>query len=342
LLLFFKKEVLAFALLRDGRLFDGGADQAGPLAEARLEDPSLVAVSPLMSLHRNDLGARRMDTNVLVEKNLFLDKNDKIRIDILRDMSAEAEANLLVFLRRINASHLYRERMVPVAKTDDALLFVAVIDRAWPPWGLGARTVHGVCQVHRVGENSFSIGPVLVADEDLTNIGLQAAIYKEVLDYVAGEPEGEVGYLLSEGSVLAHATLGAAGFQRTADFILSEHGRYNAYRASADEVQAALGMSDLSSADFLAYQVDTAVFERNALFQASLQLGMRAGLSTAFLRAEVMAIEGLLSGAALPGGVNTPSRGPIREEDEIERDEIGIERDRIDIERREEDIERKI
>ena len=283
-----------------------------------------------------------MDVNVQVSNNLFLDKNDKIRIDILRDLSAEAEASLLVFLRRMNASHLYRERILPIAKTDDAVLFIAVVDRAWPPWGLGARAVHALCQVHRVGEASFSIGPVLVADEDLTNVGLQAAIYKEVLDYVASEPEGEVGYLLVEGSVLAHRTLTTAGFRRTADFILTEHGRYNAYRANAAQVQAALGMGELSSADFLAYQVDHTVFERVSLFHASLQLGMRAGLSSAFLRTEVTAIEGLLSGAALPGGVNSPSRGRIHPEEEIiVREEIEIERDRIDIERKEIEIERQ-
>ena len=282
-----------------------------------------------------------MDAVVPTLANLFSDKNDKVRIDILRDLSAETEAGLLTFLRRIGAVHLYAERILPIAKTNDSLLFAAVIDRAWPPWGLGARAVHGVCQVQQIGDSSFSIGPLLVADEDLTNIGLQAAIFKEVLDFLGSNGDGELGYLLNEGSVLADRVMSASGFKKTDEFVLNEHGRYNAYRAPASKVLAALGLEDASSADLLAFQIEDQAFDRNAVFHTMLQLAMRPALSTSFVRAELLAMEGLLSGAALPGGVSV-SRGKIeRELEEIEREREQVEREREEVEREREKVEKE-
>jgi hypothetical protein len=280
-----------------------------------------------------------MDAVVLTVSNLFSDKNDKIRIDILRDVSAETEAGLLTFLRRIGAVHLYAERILPIARTNDSLLFAAVIDRAWPPWGLGARTIHGICQVQQIGDRSFSIGPLLVADEDLTNIGLQAAIFKEVLDFLGSNGDGELGYLLIEGSVLADRIMAASGFQKTDEFVLNEHGHYNAYRAPASKVLASLGLEDASSADLLAFQIEDQAFERNAAFHTMLQLAMRPALSTSFVRAELLAMEGLLSGAALPGGVSTSKVEIEREEVEREREEV--EREREGVEREREEVERE-
>ena len=281
-----------------------------------------------------------MDTVAPAIPSLFSDKNDKIRIDILRDLSAETEAGLLTFLRRIGAVHLYAERILPIARTNDSLLFAAVIDRVWPPWGLGARTIHGICQVQQIGEQSFSIGPLLVADEDLTNIGLQAAIFKEVLDFLGSNGDGELGYLLIEGSILAHRIMVASGFQKSDEFVLNEHGRYNAYRAKASRVSASLGLEDASSADLLAFERENHSFERNAAFHTMLQLAMRPALSTSFVRAELLAMEGLLSGAALPGGVSVSKIEIEREEVEIEREEV--EREREEVEREREEVEREI
>jgi LmbE family N-acetylglucosaminyl deacetylase len=239
---------------------------------------------------------------------LFDKKNDKLRIDTIDELDGDADVSLMAFSRRLGALHLYHERFAPMMRSKESMLFTAVTDRTWPPWGLGARTVHAVCQLHQIGDRSFGVSPVLVADHDLTNIGLQAAVYKEVLEHAARIDGGDVNYLVAEGSVLADRVLRGVGFERTKDFVHDEQARYYAYRAEAKVVLAELGLEQVSTPDLLAHAIEDKVFEQNAMFHMTLQITLRPSL---FGRipgiAEIIAIDAGLSGAALPGGVDVPS-----------------------------------
>jgi hypothetical protein len=251
------------------------------------------------------------------ELGMFDKRNDRLRLDVIDAIRDDVEVPLMAFTRQLGAPHLYAERLLPMAKAGESTLLLAVSDRQWPPWGLGARTVHALCQVHRIGDHSFGISPVLTLEDDLTNIGLQTALYKEALEHSARANDGDVNYLVAQGSVLGDRVLRRAGFERTEDFLLNDHARYHAYRAKAKAVLAHLGLDRYSTPDLLAHQIDEETFERNALLQSTLQLAMRPGLlASAVWRHEILVIDSPLAGAALPGGVNVSGRvvlpgGPI-------------------------------
>ncbi|MGW3448810.1 2OG-Fe(II) oxygenase [Streptomyces sp. NPDC001076] len=168
------------------------------------------------------------------------------------------------------------EVVLPLFSEGDSQIFAAVRDRPWPPWGLGARNIVAVLQTHLVADGCWGLSPVYVADEDLTNVGLSAALYKEALETLAVDPTAEVHYLVAEGSRLADRTLHHVGFENSGDVFLTEAARYLTYRAPAGELLSNLGLAEVDTIDVLAGAVDDEVFERNAAFHSTVYLGSRA------------------------------------------------------------------
>jgi len=109
----------------------------------------------------------------------------------------------------------------------------AVQDRPWPPWGLGARTVTALCQTEAVSDASYAISPVYVTEQDLTNIGLITAVFKEALELLVSNPRAEICYLVAEGSTLADRLMRANGFQKSEDVFVTWNARYYTYRSPA-------------------------------------------------------------------------------------------------------------
>ncbi|MFE6834122.1 prolyl hydroxylase family protein [Streptomyces sp. NPDC057705] len=211
-----------------------------------------------------------------IRRDFFTDGNGGTRIEIFDELSETAKAALYTFFRRVGAPHLMDEVVLPLFCDGDSQVFAAVRDRPWPPWGLGARNIVAFVQTHLVGDGCWGLSPVHVADEDLTNVGLCAAVYKEALETLAVDPNAEVHYLLAEGSRLADLTLRRAGFERTEDAFLTEAARYLTYRAPAGELLQGLGLAEADTVDVLAGALDDEVFELNAAFHNTIYLGSRA------------------------------------------------------------------
>ncbi|OEJ23074.1 hypothetical protein AR457_38480 [Streptomyces agglomeratus] len=211
-----------------------------------------------------------------IRRDSFTDRNGGTRIEIFDELSDTAKAALHAFFRRAGASHLMDEVVLPLFCDGDSQVFAAVRDRPWPPWGLGARNIVAVLQTHLVSDGCWGLSPVHVADEDLTNVGLCAALYKEALETLAVDPNAEVHYLISEHSRLADVTLRRVGFERTEDVFLTEAARYFTYRVPAGELLTNLGLAETDTIDVLAGAMDDEVFERNAAFHSVIYLGSRA------------------------------------------------------------------
>lgn len=113
---------------------------------------------------------------------------------------------------------------------------VAVQDRPWPPWGLGARHITALCQTQLVSDYSYAISPVYVTGEDLTNVGMISAVFKEALEQLAVNPRAEVCYLVAEGSTLGHHVLTSNGFSRTDDLFVTGGALLHLPRAGAESV----------------------------------------------------------------------------------------------------------
>jgi Rps23 Pro-64 3,4-dihydroxylase Tpa1-like proline 4-hydroxylase len=214
------------------------------------------------------------------KKNFFTDKNEATRFDQFDELNDLTTAALRAFFRRMGTPHLFEEVVLPMFNEGDSQIFVAVRDRPWPPWGLGARYITAVCQVHLVADDTFGISPVYVADDNLTNVGLISALYKEVLGYLALNNRAEVNYLVAEGSTLAHITLTTVGFEKTEDVFLTENTRYFTYRASPAKLLRGLLLEHISTPELLAHQMSESVLRVNAGFQGSIYLGSRAEWTT--------------------------------------------------------------
>ncbi|MGW3199162.1 2OG-Fe(II) oxygenase [Streptomyces sp. NPDC001118] len=208
--------------------------------------------------------------------DFFAERNGGTRIEIFDELSELAKAALHTFFRRTGAPHLMEEVVLPLFSEGDSQIFAAVRDRPWPPWGLGARNIVAVLQTHLVADGCWGLSPVHVADEDLTNVGLSSAVYKEALETLAVDPTAEVHYLVAEGSRLADRTLRRVGFERSEDVFLTEAARYLTYRTPARELLTRLGLADIDTVDVLTGAVDDEVFERNAAFHSTVYLASRA------------------------------------------------------------------
>jgi hypothetical protein len=235
-------------------------------------------------------------------RKFFDHRNRSTRIDLFEELNDHALAALYSFTRRLGAPHLLDEVILPTLREGDSKLLVAVQDRPWPPWGLGARHIVALCQTHLVSDYSYAVSPVYVTDEDLTNVGMISAVFKEALEQLVVNPRAEMCYLVGEGSSLVDQVLASNGFKRSDDIFVNWAGRYYTYRALARNVLANFGLDKLGTPDLLAHDLDPALLEKNAFFHQTLYLGSRAEWATERAISEII---NLVRGghAGKPGGV---------------------------------------
>ena len=229
--------------------------------------------------------------------------NDVVRIDRVDEMDSHLAVATKSFFRLLGIPHLYSERIAPTLEGGDSQVFLAARDRPWPPWGLGARSIGALCQVHPVGKSTYALSPVYTADEDATNIGLIAAVYKETLEELSRTAGAEVSYLVVEGSRFADRLLRSVGFQPSDDLQVTEQAKYRFYRVDAGKLAAALGLDKVSVPELLAHKLDDATLDRLSSYFAGLHLATGQGRFTDRVVYEIGWIDGGLFDASLPGGV---------------------------------------
>lgn len=246
-------------------------------------------------------------------KDRFAKRNDVVRLEGFDTLDDDVAITLHSFFRALGAPHLVAERVEPALASGESRLFTAVRDRPWPPWGVGARKATAVTQVQEIGQGLFGLGPVHVGPQDEGNLGLQAALLKEVLDYATSRERAEIAYLVLEGSVLSARVLVKAGFTQTEDVVLAETGRYVYYRADAAATRKWLGLDRLSTPELLANEIDDEAFERVALFLGPLVAAGQPRPWEELIGRELIAIDLGLFNASLPGGVppSPPTALPI-------------------------------
>ncbi|WP_375049751.1 2OG-Fe(II) oxygenase [Bradyrhizobium sp. 8-10B] len=204
----------------------------------------------------------------------FFDATNRVsRIDVFDEVSAQVLAALRQFFRRINAPHLIDEVLLPTMAEGDCQIVAAVRDRPWPPWGLGAREIVALCVTHSIADRSYAISPVYALWQELSNVGLLSAVYKEALDQLAVHSDAEVCYLAAEHSKLADAVLRHAGFTCTEDVFVTAALRYRTYRAPVAKLQAALGLDKISAPDLLMHAIPEVALRDQAIFHQTIHAG---------------------------------------------------------------------
>lgn len=246
------------------------------------------------------------------QPDLYSLKNEAVRFHVWTEIDPKDEVSLITFFRQAGLPHVWDELIAPSFAHEQALLVAATSDRPWPPWGVGAQKVVALCHVHPIGETDASLTNVFTVDEDATNIGLMTALFRETLLQLQSRGKTEVSFVVVENSVLAHRVLSANDFTRTPEVFLTEHARYYLYQGRIADILTKLGLSDIHARDLLAHNLEDSLFERNALFQATLQLSMRPFWADRVPIAEIIANTGIGRTSLPPGGIGgTP--GPPAE-----------------------------
>jgi hypothetical protein len=194
--------------------------------------------------------------------------NDSLRFEEFAELDDVSMIGMRTFFREIGAPHLFDEYVLPTFKAPDSLIFAAVKDRPWPPWGHGSQRVAAFVQAHAIADDSYALGPVLVRRTLAANIGLRASLHKEALESLSREKDTRVNYLVVDGSVLTHQLLTSVGFKRTDDLVQTDVAKYFFYSADCKELLKQLRISDVSLPELLTLQVAPEVIEKSALFHA--------------------------------------------------------------------------
>jgi len=239
--------------------------------------------------------------------SLYDQGNDALRMDNFGELDDSVMVAMRSFFRQLGAPHLFEERVLPTLKVPGSAIFAAVRDRPWPPWGHGARRICAMIQIHPISDQSYGLSPMYVRSEDVSNLGMRAALYKEALESLRQHTKAEINYLVIEGAVLTDRILRSLGFARGKDLLVTEEARYFFYRADVQSLLEKLQLNNVSTPELLSHQIKDSVLTQNALFQGVLDWARYR---------EVIPIDGGSFAASLPGGVppSPPSRidiGPI-------------------------------
>lgn len=196
------------------------------------------------------------------------------RLEVIDPLGAEGRAQLLAFFRQLDAPHVYWEFIYPSARQATSLTLAAVVDRPWPPWGIGAFQIRALIYLHPLGERLAGVGGLFMRPDEVGNVGMACALYKEGLEEAARQGAQEVGYLVREDSHLVDRALRATGFERREERVVTHDARYGLAGGDLSVVLRNLGLAGRSERDLFALDLDDASIDRFALFHLSLHVGL--------------------------------------------------------------------
>jgi hypothetical protein len=252
----------------------------------------------------NYLGGAPMSEH---QGDAYFQKNETMRIEVFKDLSQHMRAPVMAFFRRVGLPHVYWELIVPALEEGSGLVCAAVRDRPWPPWGIGAHEIHALTLIYPITAEGAGLSNVFLLDEDLGNVGLAAAVYKEALGHLLRHQVPEVSYIVMEGSVLASRTLGSMAFKETVELFLTPKTRYHVYSADTKAHYCHLGFETIATPDLLANRFDAQSFQRVSQWLAATTLGTAPFWADKQVKPEIIPNTGGGLRASQPGGV------PVRE-----------------------------
>jgi hypothetical protein len=204
---------------------------------------------------------------------LYSVKNETVRFVTVSELSAEMRSAVGAFFRRSGLSNGFYELIDPLTQQTKFVLAAAVTDRPWPPRGVGAIEIQAlVVAVIGDGDRAF-LTPVIAGPENTTNVGLSAAVMKELLRGLQELKIEKVVFLAHEGSHLVAHILKNAGFTPTQEQVITDQAHYVHYSATLDTVSQSLGLSELRTGDLLSHAIEPSRLSQLGLFHLGLSAG---------------------------------------------------------------------
>ena len=179
---------------------------------------------------------------------------------------------------------------------------VAVKDRAWPPWGVGAHTVHALAIAAPVTSEGAGLSNVFLCEDDVGNIALVAAVYAELLNTLSRRQVKEITYIVREGSIFAGRVLASLGFKSTEELYLSHGTRYNVFGCELESHMKAMALHGVASPELLDGSLADSAFSATLQLMAATSIGSAAFYTERGSTPEILPNTGGFSHAKAPGG----------------------------------------
>jgi hypothetical protein len=242
-----------------------------------------------------------------------LPRTEQFRFVSLTEDDGKSTLALRAFFRRIGLSRVYDEMVAPGLQDGSGLVVMAVRDRPWPPFGIGAQSVSAMCFIYPIGEGRAGLANVFALPEEQLSIGLLAAVYREALDILVERGTKWVHFVTRDDSHFAAHVLQSAGFEQTGIPYITEAARYCFHEVEIAAHLGALGITDTTPLQLLADEFPESTLERTGLYLLTVNTAFSGFWSETVKAPELipnMAIA-RVAASAPPGGPPI-KRGPVR------------------------------
>jgi hypothetical protein len=229
-------------------------------------------------------------------------RNERIRIEVFKQLKPETKAALAKFFRDIGSAHAMREIIEPITCSPNVLFVAAIQDRPWPPRGIGAQIIEALA-IAIIGEDHRAfLTPVLVTPQNVINIGLMAALTKKLIKELQQESVKSMRYIARADSALLAHILAEAGFAPCEERVVTENANFIHFAAQPEEVLERLGLTQSRIGELLSLSLEP--IRISALTQYHLGLSAAAQGFWADRTDWVFLLPGLIDWVATlpPGG----------------------------------------
>jgi hypothetical protein len=239
--------------------------------------------------------------------------NETVRLVVADAPDVPTRAALAAFCRRNGYPHLFGEMIGPLLGHSQLLFSLAVLDRPWPPKGVGSHTIEALGVAMIGHEQRAHLTPVIAGRRHATNIGLVSAVTKQLLDALETRKVSRCGYVVRQGEPALERALERASFSRTDLHVATEFAEYIEYSTEPKRALEALGLAALRMGDLLGANLKPAELDVLSAYHFTLAAAIGPYLHDDLRYAPLLA--GLIDLVASlpPGGVPPGTAGPTLE-----------------------------
>jgi len=243
-----------------------------------------------------------------------LPRTEQFRFVCLTEHDSKLAIPIQAFFRRIGLPRVFDELVSPGLEEGSGMAVMAMRDRPWPPWGIGAQSVSAFTFIYPIGEGRAGLSNVFALPEEELSIGLLAAVDREGLNVLAEHSTNRIHFVTRDGSHLSARVLAGAGFEETGIPYITNEARYCFHEAELSSHLAALGIADCTPLQLLGEEFPEAALDRIALYLLTLNASFGGYWRETVRAPEVIPNTAVarVAASAPPGGPPATIRGPVR------------------------------
>ncbi len=236
--------------------------------------------------------------------------NESIRLFVANALEVETRCGLAAFCRRNGFPHVFTEVIEPLLGRSELVFSFAVLDRPWPPKGVGSQTLEAFAVAMIGHERRAHLTPVIMDRRHATNIGLACAVTKQLFGALHERRVSSCGYVVRQGEPALERALARASFARADLHVATEFAEYIEYTTQPAKALDALGLAGMRVGDLMAGSLKANELDALGAYHFTLGAALAPYLHDELRYAAVLA--GLIDLVASlpPGGVPPGTPGP--------------------------------